>query len=201
MEQEETLRDLCRRLANAKVNSAWNLFDVHFFYIDEQYSLFISKDGASHQEESTNDHSSVKRVGFDRGELLEIFSKLEFLVNECLRVHFLGLGTTKNFEYLTQYIDMGHRVKTLYKEGLITKSLSNAIPNIMFVRNQIAHTWQFKDIMYQQKDLEDYDHFVKFKNELELTFSELINTYHSIMKVSDVEQYVNELILEIEKHN
>ena len=167
MKQEENLRDLCHRLANTKINSAWNLFDVHFFYIDEQYSLFISKDGASCQEQSIRDHSSVQSLGFERGELLEIFSKLEFLVDECLRVHFLGLGSTKSFEYLTQYIDLGHRVKTLYKESLISNSLSKTIPNIMFVRNQIAHNWQFKDIMYEQKDLEDYYHFVKFKNDLE----------------------------------
>lgn len=199
--EEETLRDLCRRLANTKVNSAWNLFEVHFFYIDEQYSLFISKDGGSHQEGSIRDHSSVKSVGFDRGELLEIFSKLEFLVDECLRVHFLGLGSTKNFEYLTQYIDMGHRVKTLYKEGLITKSLSTAIPNILHVRNQIAHTWQFKDIMYQEKNLEDYDHFVMFKNDMEHIFSEIINTYQCIMKKNDVEKYVKKLILEIEENS
>lgn len=201
MKQEETLHELCQRLGRVKINTAWNLCDVHFFYIDEKYSLFLSKDGASHQEESISGYSSVKNLGFERGELLETFSKLEFLVNECLKVHFLGLGTTKDFDYLTEYVDLSYKVKTLYNEGLITNSIAKTIPNIMFVRNQIAHRWLFKDILYQQKDLEDYDHFVKFKGDLEQIFSEIIKTYHVILNINNVEEYVKGLIHEIKSHS
>ena len=197
----ESLRELCIRLANAKRNSPTTLLGLHIFYIDENYSLFISEDGALQVSESGSDHSDIKYLSLERGDILELFSKLEFIVNECLRTHFLGLGFQKGFEQLIENVDLGHRIKTLFKEGIITNSLSKKIPNAVYVRNQIAHKWKFKDIMYLEKDLEDDEQFSTFKKDMEYIFSELIKAHQSLLNKNNMAYYISCLIRDINKNS
>jgi len=164
--------------------------EFQFFYIDKKF-LYSAKDGQFMRESFRNELYDVNVISPDRGKILDLFSKLEFIANECLRVHFFGLGKKKDFDYLLKYTDFSHRIKTLFECGVICDKPKKQLLNLSYVRNQFAHIWQVTDIEYLQKKLSDKSNFERFKNDLKEVVSHFIEQYQLLLKENEFEKYLD----------
>ena len=191
---DEQLLQRLHRLKDAILNSSISAKNVHFFYIDENISYYIKND-FFRMEGAAKEYYDIENLKFDRGEILSLFSKLEFLVNEILRLHFFGLSSKDDFDKLLEYIDLSRRVKTLSDLKIITSSISKKMGNTSYVRNQIAHVWNLNGIKYLEKRLQDEENMLRFKADMEEIFKAMIEAYHSQLIKNNFESYIDKLTL------
>ncbi|MBE8233384.1 MAG: hypothetical protein HAW67_06570 [Endozoicomonadaceae bacterium] len=192
MPNEELLSKL-NRITKSFKRAPDSMGDFQFFYIDKSYSYSL-KDMKLHIEYSQHDFYGIRTLTVDRGKILSIFSKLEFLMNECLRVYFFGLGKTEEFEKLIEHVGFRHRVKCLQNYQVIPLSVSKKIGNVAFVRNQIAHMWRIEEILYLEKYLMDSNVLKCFKKDFEEVFSSFIDGYHNLLEKSKFPEYLEQII-------
>ncbi len=113
----------------------------------------------------------------DRGKILDIFSKLEFFVNEFIQAKLLGLFSPKA-DYLgdiLEYVDFFSRMKILEQWDIIDKEIRGIIQEMKQVRNGLAHKWKQSEVNYKGKVLGD--NFDSFKRDLEKVFKKLIDMH------------------------
>lgn len=118
-----------------------------------------------------------------RGELLNYFAKLEFLVNELIQTRFLGLLSEKAYDFddLLEYVDFSYRVRLLKKWKMISNNQLERISEISKVRNQLAHRWDEKEVSYGKDEngnpLLIAQNIEKFRTDAEKVWVELITIF------------------------
>jgi hypothetical protein len=109
--------------------------------------------------------SFIRNLKPKRGEILNFGSKLEFLVNELIQAKLLGLFSSQAYEFddLLRYVNFNSRIQILKKWGVITNHQKKDIKKVMEVRNQLAHKWDEKEVLYGQEKniIENIDEFRK----------------------------------------
>src|SRR5262245_12399227 len=67
------------------------------------------------------DYTLIRDLKLSRGAILDLFSKLEFIVNKILEARILGLNSVNSqmFEEMLEYIDLFSRLKLLESWGII----------------------------------------------------------------------------------
>jgi hypothetical protein len=119
----------------------------------------------------------IKNLKADRGDIIDFFSKLEFLVNELIQAKMLGLFSDKayHFDGILENIDFWRRVILLRRWGVIDKDEIKKIEKIKCVRNELAHLWSEKEVSYENGSISD--NIEKFRDDAGKVWTSLISKY------------------------
>ena len=170
---------------------------LRIFYIEERYSFLLLNNHVS-LAYSRHDHSEIKTLGSDRGKILELFSKIEFLLNECLSLHFFGLNNNNDFDQMLGCIDFSNRIKLLCRYRELGGTLSKKLLNLTYVRNQFAHNWQTHDVQYLQKSILDKGIFIRFRKDMREAYLSLITLHQGLLIDNKFSDFLDEIINKIE---
>lgn len=155
-------------------------------YISDNQILRCYKDDLE-KHTYMKDHGIVKNIGLGRGELLAIFSKMEFILNEIISKM---LHTTKDnasfLDDLLDCVDMFNKMKLLKQIGVVDNKTFGKLMNIKEVRNGFAHTWAERDVKYRGVNISN--NYYRFQEDLLFVWKELIE------KNLEIQPKISELI-------
>jgi hypothetical protein len=130
--------------------------DLRLFFITGTEFIRIYY-GHCSRSVSAEEFRFVRRLTFfkneDRGEIIEVFSKLEFLVNELIQLKLLGLNAEngRKLDDLLEEVSLDSRVGLLKQWGIINKELRSKIKKVTDVRNDLAHVYDISNVSYSKK--------------------------------------------------
>jgi hypothetical protein len=122
------------------------------------------------------------RGRYIRGDILAFFSRLDGLVREIIQARILGLflfsAKAEEFDQLLQKVDFNGSIRLLEDWGVIKGSLKNKIDKLNGIRNQLAHTWDERDVYYDRKArIRLRDNIVQFREDAKEIWLELIKIH------------------------
>lgn len=115
----------------------------------------------------------------ERGDILEAFSVIEFIINEITAAYISPKQSRKiEFEYILNRLDLTSKVRMIEKWHLIDRELTDKIMLIKEVRDGFAHKWVDEEIKYKSKPLSDGESFSIFKNDIIGVWDGLVAVYN-----------------------
>ena len=132
----------------------------------------------------------TKKLEPDRGKILAVFSKMEFLLSKLIHLYVIDYDATKReiFDHLHERHLSFHR-----KIGLLHdwKKIDNnddckKLIELKKVRNGFAHAWDNKEVYYEGIPIEN--NFNKFKDDLKDIWLTLVNIYKEEQTKIDIEE-------------
>jgi hypothetical protein len=168
-----------------------------FVITDECYiRIYNRKIGVTHIQKT--DLFEAKYLKCDRGFILDIFSKIEFLVNEIIIFRVLGFklegeiyDKSLMLDDILENIDLFSRAKILKEWKIISNKLFDLLVKTKQVRNRFAHTWDIDEIDYYGKKIKE--NFPKFKEDISNVCSQLLEIYKSLQDKIDFETLINRI--------
>ena len=135
----------------------------------------------------------IRSLGLDRGEILELFSKLEFIVNELIQLKILGANSNKgkSLDEILEYIDFFSRVRLLKKWRIIDNALFQKVLDVKQVRNGFAHAWGKEEVRYKGKKIENI--FSEFKANMEDIWKNILEIYKEEQEKIDLKPLFEKL--------
>lgn len=131
-------------------------------------------------------HGIVTHIGLNRGQILEIFSKIEFIVNEIIAMH-INAANNEHIDDLLTNLDLFTKIKLLNQWGIISDSFKEKMICIKEVRNGFAHYWSTGEVRYKNRPIEI--NFSIFKKDLIQTWVYLILKHKSTQpKINKLEE-------------
>lgn len=143
------------------------------------FSMYLNEEELRHFNFSNDTHS--------RGKILEIFSKIEFIMNEIITIHF-STQHPEQFKEILDSMSFARKIKMLSKWSYIGKDERKLIESLKGVRNDFAHTWS-GSIYYNGHSLDRGDSFDEFKMDLEKFWSCLLIAYKKVQP--DLDKVIN----------
>lgn len=130
----------------------------------------------------------------DRGKILDIFTKIEFLVNHLIIVKIVGFLSEKVLliDEILLYVELFSRIKILKSLEVLNNSEEDKIMQLKKVRDGFAHKWDAYEINYKNKSLTDHKNFKLFKEDLKYVWNMLIDKY-IIEEEKNIEEIINRL--------
>ena len=124
------------------------------------------------------------------GDIMAFFSRLEGLVREIIQAKILGLflfsAKAEGFDQILQKVGFNSFITLLVQCGVIKGSLRNKIDKLNGVRNQLAHSWDERDVYYDRKaGTRLRDNIIKFREDAKEVWLELIKV-HMKAEVKDI---------------
>jgi hypothetical protein len=174
---------------------------LRIFLITHNQWLRVYNGGFEKYDKSA-DLQFVRRLGLHRGEILDFFAKLEFLVNELIPARFLGLFSEKAYEFddLLESMNFHERIRLLKQWGIIDNNLMKRMRAIFAVRNQLAHRWNEKEAYYKEdtngKKVRLGENFEKFKTDGESIWLDVIDKF-----MAEEEKDIERLIIKLHDPN
>jgi hypothetical protein len=101
------------------------------------------------------EHVIIRELKPERGDILDIFSKLEFLVNELIQAKLLSLFSpdASFLEDVLENVDLFSRIRLPQQWGIIGNKLWAIMMNLKQVRNGLAHKWKEAEVNYKGKKI------------------------------------------------
>jgi len=134
-----------------------------------------------------------------RERILEPFTRIEFLVDELIRIHLIGINSPKDKE-INQILDgigIARKFQYLYQWKIISNNHNKRLQNLIKVRNGVAHDVSLSNVLYKKKkifQLGDKSNFNNFKTELENAWKELIEVYRKVQNSLDWDLFIDQIL-------
>ena len=151
---------------------------------------------------SATELSFIRGLNPYRGEILNFFAKLEFLINELIQARFLGLFSEKAYEFdeVLEKINFEQKLKLLKDWGITNNNLLERIQHLFAVRNHLAHRWKEQEAFYGKdptgNKISLIKNFEKFKVDGESVWVEVINKF-----MAEEEKDIGRLISKLDDPN
>lgn len=172
--------------------------NIRLFVITDENYIRMYRKKISITNIRNTDIFEAKYLKCDRGSILDIFSKIEFLVNEIIILKVLGFklegevyDKSLMLDDVLDNIDLSSRVKILNKWQLINNNLKELLMQTRKIRNGFAHVWDIDDIDYHKKKIKE--NFPKFKEDISNICSKLLDIYKSLQDKIDFETLINRI--------
>ena len=187
-----------RELVDIIKKSDYFPIDIRLFLItDENYiRIFRRKISITYSLDTDVFHLGFLRC--DRGLILDVFSKIEFLVNEIMILKVLGFklegevyDKSLMLDDILDNIDLFSMVRILNKWNIVDNNLLNLLIQTKQVRNGFAHAWDTDEVFYRGKKIKD--NFPKFKEDVSRVCSQLLEIYKSLQDKIDFEILINKI--------
>ncbi len=135
----------------------------------------------------------------NRDNILSAFAKLEFMVDECIKLHFFCPGDKKldNFDVLVGKLPFRQRIGLLKKFEGMTSSVENKFSSLAKTRNQVAHEWDLKFVDYKNNKVSDSENFLVFKADLKCVFEYLVEKIKLLQDEKKYGEYLKSIISEM----
>jgi hypothetical protein len=174
------------------------LLELRIFLITKDQWLRVYK-GQMEKSMQLEELNFIRSLKAKRGDIINFFSKLEFLVNELVQARMLGLFSEKayDFDQVLECIDFSDRLELLNEWQIINGSEMDKISRISSVRNQLAHRWSENEVSYRKdttgKKLSISDNIQKFREDAEKIWMLLIDKY-TIEEEKHIERVIQKLV-------
>jgi len=157
------------------------------FLLFEKNNIIRVYKGFTYQSSSINEINSLGIKSFDRGDILEAFSKIEFLINEIIIVYIRGFNSMDEvLDDLLENIDLFTKTKILNKWERIDNQTKEKILKCREVRNGFAHKWSVEEIRYKDNPLKIV--FPNFQQDLINVWKALILAYQKQLSSLDLDK-------------
>ncbi len=135
----------------------------------------------------------------DRGDILDAFTKIEFIINEIIQSVILEKDLSEKGSWLDSIntkIDLSQKIHILREEwNLISDDTFQMLNKLKNVRNVLAHSWDFGNAIYgKDKTLET--NFRQFQQDLKEVWKRLIVVYENVQPQDEL---MDKLIQELNK--
>jgi len=142
---------------------------------------------------SNQKDSIYKSLKFSRDAILSFFSKIEFLINELIR---LKLSTYEGpegsmLDDLLTRINLKLKLDLLKRWDIIKGNYKRKLDKLIQVRNSFAHVWDEKVIKYKNQLLRN--NFISFKEDAVETWSQLVEVYKSEQRKINIDKIIKRL--------
>lgn len=140
-----------------------------------------------------DEESIVKNMRFERGSVLSFFSKIEFLINELIRLKlsiYEGVERIRLDDLLIR-INMRFKLDFLKKWGAINSNIRKKMDKLLSVRNDFAHLWSEKEIKYKERFLQK--NFDNFKNDAIEVWKKLVEIYKTEQSKIDIDKIIKRI--------
>ncbi|MBN2121583.1 hypothetical protein JW721_00790 [Candidatus Micrarchaeota archaeon] len=178
-----------RELALSKMKSSINRLtnielgcvpdNVRIAFFSENEELLIA---SHHITKTRTDTAYPTPLGFatdleaDRGDILNAFAKIEFIVNQILRFSISKrLEGSGILEELIENVPLRSKIRMLKNHNLINKQTYGLLNELISVRNTFAHMWDEDRAKYKGKDLQK--NFQQFKIDIWNAWADLLVGY------------------------
>jgi len=145
------------------------------------------------------DFGLVTPSTLDRGQILDAFSKLEFILNEIIQAVILKNDFSAKGQWLDDLntrIDFAQKLHIIRDNWkLISDETYQMLNKLKNVRNVIAHRWIIDDAIYG-KDKTLKTNFDQFKKDLKEVWKRLVVVYETLQPQDEL---MDKLIEELEK--
>ncbi|MCP4647662.1 MAG: hypothetical protein GY852_08000 [bacterium] len=130
----------------------------------------------------------VRKLKCERGEILDLFSKMEFMVNELIQLRVLGANSdgAEKLDDLLAQVDFFSRLRVLRKWGVLENKTVEMVNQTKQVRNGFAHAWGTEEVSYKEKPIGG--NFEVFKKDMEEIWKALVDVYSVEQKKYDVSE-------------
>ena len=134
-----------------------------------------------------------KKLTLDRGEILTVFSKMEFLLNALIHLLVIDYSEIKRemFNDVLENVNLHRRIELLRKWELISNSQCEQLQKLKSVRNGFAHAWNYKDVFYKRQRIDKI--FDEFKDNLKVSWLLLVDVYKEQQKKVNLDE-IRELL-------
>lgn len=174
----EKIKILQEQLKN---NDAFD--NVRLLFITEKEFVWFFY-GSCFSEEGFEDFYFVRNLReINRGRILDLFARLEIVINELIQLHLLGQNAeqTKELDKLLERINLWGRARLLERWNVIDHELFDKIIKVNDVRNKLAHVWDEKtEVMYSK----DYDKTTLEQSEFRLLFHDIADEFRENEKIT-----------------
>ena len=148
-----------------------------FLVTEESYVRF--HDGFLDMGKNYNDIVllNIKKLNLDRGGILGVFSKMEFLFNELIYLLVIEYDAKKRdrFNDVLDNLSFHRRIELLRTWGFINNNECERLIKLKNVRNGFAHAWSKKEVFYKGQPIEK--NFDVFKGDLKNIWLLLLEIY------------------------
>lgn len=165
-------------------------------------------------------YASINKL--DRGKILSIFAKLEFLVNECITLSLHSIKPNLNgkvkyfgdraeaenliqnssplcqndFPSMVQGIPFKSRIEYIERLGVIDGDRKSVLIELATTRNFLAHEWEEKLAVYKERRLKEKPVLNDFSIDIRSSFEVLVESY---VQLQDKVHYKDLLVARNEK--
>jgi hypothetical protein len=178
-----------------KLNSILNSDN---FYLPEELSILFILDnslirvhkGVVNLESSRHNYSEIKGLSCNREDILKYFTKIDFIIDQLIGIRLLD-NFPKNSEILGDVLEelsLAEKLNLLFKWGFLKRSSRSNWNKIRKVRNDMAHKWSTREMVYEKLKLED--NFARFRDDFSKEWKNLIEIYRSVQTKIDVEHLI-----------
>jgi hypothetical protein len=149
------------------------------------------------------EYAFIKDLTFQRGDILNVFARLEALTFELFHVLFFGLSYThsERFDDVLEFLSHSERVRLLRRWGVISNNTERKFQEMAKTRNHLAHAWDAKRAPYKKNMLSDSQTFSRFQTDLIDIFTQVIDAYQEQQQYHDFDGYVQSIIDRIHAEN
>ena len=160
--------------------------DIRLFMVTEKMYVRIYR-GKVTWKLLSEEFEFVRKLKCGRGEILDLFSKMEFMVNELIQLRVLGANSeeAEKLEDVLAYVDFFSRLRLLKRWGVLENKTVEMVNQTKQVRNGFAHAWGTEEVMYKEKPIEE--NFGRFKQDMEEIWKALVDVYSVEQKKYDVQ--------------
>ncbi len=179
--------------------------DIRLFLMEPAYTVrciggefFLEK----HEKKFSYINNLRFEAGTMRGDILEVFARLEALTFEFFHLLFFGLDYThsERFDQVLEFLSHSERVRLLRRWGMMNRNTEGKFQDVARVRNHLAHAWDAGTAPYKKSVLSDPETFTRFQTALIDIFKNLITAYQQ-QQQHDFEMYIQDLIDRIQSAN
>ncbi len=159
--------------------------DIRLFMITKNMYVRIYK-GKVNWRLLEEEFEFVRKMKCERGEILDLFSKMEVMVNELIQLNLLGANAkeAEKLDDLLAYVDFFSRLRILGKWGILDNKTVEMLNQAKQVRNGFAHAWGVEEVLYKEKPIGQ--NFEVFKKDMEQIWKELVGAYSVEQKRYDI---------------
>lgn len=159
--------------------------DIRLFMITEKMYVRMYR-GKVTWRLLSEEFEFVRKLECERGEILDLFSKMEFMVNELIQLQVLGPNSREagKLDDLLGHVDLFSRLRMLRKWGVLDNNTVEMLNQAKQVRNGFAHAWGNEEVLYKEKPIEE--NFVGFTRDMEEIWKALVDVYSVEQKKYDV---------------
>ena len=184
---EITEKELQEAFSNMKIPE-----DIRLFMITEKMYVRIYL-GKVTWKLLLEEFEFVRKLRCERGEILDLFSKMEFMVNELIQLKMLGANSeeAEKLDDVLAYVDFFSRLRLLRKWGVLENKTVEMVNQTKQVRNGFAHAWGTEEVLYKEKPIEE--NFENFKKDMEEIWGSLVGIYSVEQKKYDVPGIFNRI--------
>lgn len=164
-----------------KNNDAFD--NIRLLFITEKEFVWFYY-GSSSEECVSEDFCFIKNLReVNRGKILDLFARLEIVINELIQLHLLGQNAeqAKELDKLLECTNLWTRARLLEKWKVIDHELFDKIIKVNEVRNKLAHVWDEKtEVMYYK----DYDKTTLQQSEFRMLFHDIADEFRENEKIT-----------------